>query len=112
MKAERRRMLLRFRAISRQMLAGAVLVSASSWAADPETPPITSAPSKPAPAEPQVGPAGGTIGRALSDTLSGSAAMRSSGAIANIERPPAAEADAKAAEPVKPAEPSRRSDPK
>ncbi|MDM0072183.1 hypothetical protein [Variovorax sp. J31P207] len=112
MKPDRHRMWMGLGATGRSMLAGAVLASGACWAADPATPPPT--PSAPAPPpEPKVGPAGGTIGRSMSDGFGGllrSDTMRS-GAIADIERPAAPAAKAKAAKPTEPADETPRGDP-
>ncbi|WP_286508833.1 hypothetical protein [Variovorax davisae] len=103
-------------AAGRSLLAGAVLACGACWAADPATPPpMPSAPAPPPPPEPKVGPAGGTIGRSMSDSPGGllrSETMRS-GATANIERraAPAAKAKARAADPTEPADTPPRSDP-
>ena len=125
MKPDRHRMWMRPGATGRWMLAGAVLACGACWAADPATP-------SPTPPEPQVGPAGGTIGRSMSDGsepkvgpaggtvgrsmhdgfggLLRSDTMRS-GAIADTERPAAPAAKAKAAKPTEPADETPRGDP-
>jgi hypothetical protein len=113
MKPDIHRIRVRFGAVGRSMLAGVVLVCGACWAADPATPPPT--PSAPAPApppEPKAGPAGGTIGRSMSDGFGG--LLRSdtmgSGAIANVERPAAPAAKAKAADPNEPSSAPPRSE--
>jgi hypothetical protein len=114
MKPEIHRMRIRPGATGRSMLAGVVLACSACWAADPATPPPTpAAPAPGPPVEPKVGPAGGTIGRSMSDGFGGllrSDSMRS-GAIANVERPAAPAAKAKAVDPNEPAGAAPRSDP-